>query len=238
MPRRVKKPKNNQTDFLSLISHKLHTPLAVVHLKASMLLDGTDGELNEKQRRSLEEVMRYAQELRWSIEKLLVFSDMDRVGPSAAPRPVNLSSYVPWAVERIVREVGSSRVRLAIGKVIPGIKLRMNEVYIDLILRNLIENAVKFCDKPEIVIAVGLEKRGSDAVISIGDNGPGITPAQRKRIFEPFYQIEANASGQVQGIGLGLALVKRLAQAHGGRVELQSELCKGTTILVRLPAQS
>jgi signal transduction histidine kinase len=69
------------------------------------------------------------------------------------------------------------------------------------------------------------------------DNGPGIPPEERAKIFNKFYQIEGSFTGQVQGMGLGLALVKRVVDEHGGHVRLESELGKGSTFIVSLPLQ-
>jgi len=96
------------------------------------------------------------------------------------------------------------------------------------VMEELIENAFKFCGKEKLALKLVLK----EGVLEVSDNGPGIPPEEKDKIFEPFYQLEKYFTGNVPGVGLGLALVKRLAELNKRRVEIQSVIGHGTKITV------
>jgi signal transduction histidine kinase len=100
-------------------------------------------------------------------------------------------------------------------------------------VRNILENAFKF--GASLVEVAGRRENGS-VVVSFKDDGPGIPPEDRERVFERFYQVEKTFCGQVPGAGLGLTMVKQTAEAHGGKVWVESEIEKGATLFLQLPA--
>jgi signal transduction histidine kinase len=103
------------------------------------------------------------------------------------------------------------------------------------VIKNLIENAVKFADKPEKKVALWVGTKDDKVLVSVQDNGPGIPPEDQELIFSRFHQVEASFTGQVEGWGLGLPFVKKVADLHGGSVNLISRLGEGTTVTVSLP---
>jgi signal transduction histidine kinase len=100
-------------------------------------------------------------------------------------------------------------------------------------VRNIVENAFKFGAKR---LDVSVHAENGSVVLCFKDDGPGIPPEDRERVFERFYQVEKTFCGQVPGAGLGLTMVKQTAQAHGGQVWVESEMEKGSTIFLKLPA--
>jgi two-component system phosphate regulon sensor histidine kinase PhoR len=112
--------------------------------------------------------------------------------------------------------------------------LRADGTRLEEVLHNLLDNAMKFSsDNGQICIRGA--SRGSNVVLSVADNGIGISKEHLPRIFERFYRADKARSRELGGTGLGLAIVKHIAQLHGGRVEAESELGRGTTIRVVLP---
>jgi len=103
------------------------------------------------------------------------------------------------------------------------------------VFRNLIENAVKFNSRPPPKVSIRGQVNDRMVEISVSDNGPGIPPEERTKIFNKFYQIEGSFTGQVQGMGLGLALVRRVVEEHKGVVRVDSVLGQGSTFTVSLP---
>jgi signal transduction histidine kinase len=103
------------------------------------------------------------------------------------------------------------------------------------VFKNLIENSIKFNDKAKKEIVIDGEAKAGAGVLRVTDNGVGIPPEEREKIFEKFYQIENSFTGQVPGAGLGLALCKKVIEALGGEIHLESEIGKGTRVSLSLP---
>jgi signal transduction histidine kinase len=112
--------------------------------------------------------------------------------------------------------------------------IRADETRLQEVLYNLLENAVKY-SRENGEIRLQAKRSGSEIVISVGDDGTGISKDDLPRIFERFYRADKARSRELGGTGLGLAIVKHIAQLHGGRVEAESEPGRGTTVRVFLP---
>jgi two-component system phosphate regulon sensor histidine kinase PhoR len=102
-------------------------------------------------------------------------------------------------------------------------------------LLNLLNNAHKYTG-PEKRIAVSARRQGAEVLLAVQDNGPGIPRREQKRIFEKFYRAQDPLSREIEGTGLGLAMVKHIVGAHGGKVGVESDLGKGATFTIALPA--
>ena len=102
-------------------------------------------------------------------------------------------------------------------------------------MHNLVDNAIKFSPEGGVVVLGAAASNGS-ATLSVTDGGPGIPRAEQDRIFQRFYQVARSRSKTRPGTGLGLAIVKHIVQLHGGKVEVDSEVGRGSTFRVRLPA--
>ncbi|MHB8836158.1 MAG: hybrid sensor histidine kinase/response regulator, partial [Candidatus Methylomirabilia bacterium] len=206
-------------DFLSLISHKLMTPLTGIegHFRIlSSLLQGTEAAAE------LQKIV--AQEVKLSdlMQRLLFFVQ-------TAPEDLGRMSGSD-AIDDLLREITS---RYAEKQVVIRKTFTTEGIprFRELILRELIDNACKFHDKDRLELAVEV---GSHRLV-VADNGPGIPPEEREKILEAFYQIEKEFAGNVPGVGLGLALVKRLAERQGGKIEIGGALGAGTTVQVTFP---
>ena len=103
------------------------------------------------------------------------------------------------------------------------------------VLNNLIGNAIKFSE-PENEVIIRLDRADAQFLISVEDNGPGIAPEQKARLFQPFQQGQRGTEGE-QSTGLGLAIVKRIVEGHGGEIWFDSELGEGTTFFVSIPLE-
>jgi two-component system OmpR family sensor kinase len=113
--------------------------------------------------------------------------------------------------------------------------LRCDPVMMRRVLDNLLDNAVKHAPAPARVDLV-VRPEGEGIAVEVRDDGPGMSAEVAERAFEPFYRGDASRDRRTGGVGLGLSLVRRIVEAHGGRVELSTEPGRGTSFLVRLPA--
>ncbi|MCQ9206714.1 MAG: response regulator [Omnitrophica bacterium] len=223
-------------DFLSLVSHKLRTPITGISGGVSLLQDGTLGPLNEEQKKFINDILEKAYSLENLLEKLLGFVTIERKKLDLSKEPIALQSYLPELLNPTVKKIKDKKIKLNIDCSTKDIKLNINKKHFDLIVKNLVENAIKFNDKDTKEVTVSAEKAAGEIKISVSDNGRGIPSEERDKIFEKFYQIEKYFTGNVEGAGLGLALVKRLVTAYNGKIELQSEIDKGTKIIVIIPS--
>jgi signal transduction histidine kinase len=222
-------------NFLSLISHKLKTPLVAITGYGPMLLEG--GNLDDFQKKAITSMHRQGLHLAGLVDKLLGFTLIDGDSIELTLLHEKWQTVVEKAVAALqtyIREKGAAVTVAASVQALPPV--RMDREKIGTAVVNLIENAIKFNPgRPTVEI----RGRSGDGYIGIevADNGPGIPPEEREKIFRKFYQIEESFTGQVEGAGLGLALVKRVAEAHGGFAGVESELGRGSRFILMLPGE-
>jgi len=217
---RLSELEEQQTRFLRHVSHELKTPLTAVREGAELLRDDVGGKLTPEQRDIVRIVRDNTLSLQKLIENLLAYQQSRAMEPTAVG-PVAL----PDIVNRVVREQRLA----ALGRMITvDAKVRPATVIGDLeklrtIVDNLLSNAIKYSPRNATVqLAVGV--KDGYAVLDVIDEGRGVAPADRTRIFESFYQGPAPVDGRVKGSGLGLAIAREYAHAHGGRIEVAGRL--------------
>jgi two-component system, NtrC family, sensor histidine kinase GlrK len=205
-----------QTRFLRHVSHELKTPLTAVREGVELLRDRVGGTLSAEQ----QEIVRIVRENTLSLQKLI--EDLLTYHQTRNMEPQTLG---PVAVGDIVRVVLREHKLAALARLVTlDAKLRPAIVVGDsskirAIVDNLLSNAIKYSPRSGVVkIDLAIQKQS--AVLDVIDQGPGIDPADRPRIFESFYQGKTAPGGRIKGSGLGLAIAQEYALAHGGRVEL------------------
>jgi two-component system, NtrC family, sensor histidine kinase KinB len=224
--------------FLSLISHKLKTPLASVTGYADILLSEFKARPPQSPvlMKAAESVSAQGAKLADLVDKLLRYTTLDNPDATIELKPCGLDSIVDDTLRGMKDWLGTRDARVDKQPGNPifviGDQRQLSEV-----VKNLVENAVKFDEKPQPRVQVRVEQAASEAVLTVSDAGPGIPPEEHDKVFTRFHQIETYFTGQVDGWGLGLAYVKKVVEGHGGRVELRSKLGQGTTVIVRLPAK-
>jgi signal transduction histidine kinase len=147
---------------------------------------------------------------------------------------------IPLRLDHLIEEMGSLFQVLAEQKglgfevdvhakvILPGDKVRLQQLF-----TNLIDNAVKYT--PRGSIRLTLKKVGETALVKVEDTGIGISKDEQEKIFRRFYRVDKSRSKETGGIGLGLSIAEWIARAHGGRIEVESELNRGSTFTVYLP---
>lgn len=225
-------------NFLSLISHKLKTPLVTIAGYAPLLLE--DGhQLTDFQKKALTTIKNQGLQLASLVDKLLTFSLVESETLNLETRPAAVKELVDETLSnmRPYLEAHSARVTADPSlESLPSVKAdaeRVREVF-----RNLIENAVKFNGKPDKTVRLFGSAQDGFVRLGVGDNGPGIPSEEHPRIFQKFYQIEESFTGQVEGAGLGLALAKRIVEAHGGGLSVDSVVGRGSVFYFTLPLAS
>jgi signal transduction histidine kinase len=222
-------------NFLALVSHKLKTPLVAIRGFTPMLLEKPE-ELSSFQKTAIETIDRNSQQLASLVEKLMWFAALEGETLELSLKPQSPASILDLALSELAPYLRATEAQIERDEdvnCLPALKL--DKIWMKEVFRNLIENAVKFNSRPPASVMLRGRVKDGTVEIDFGDNGPGIPSEEQTKIFNKFYQIEGSFTGQVQGMGLGLALVKRVVEEHGGQVRVSSELGKGSTFTVSLP---
>ncbi|MGH7654797.1 MAG: sensor histidine kinase [Gemmatimonadaceae bacterium] len=221
-------------EFVATVSHDLKSPLASLRETTSLLLDQIPGPLRDAQRRVLLLQRESADRLGRMIAKLLELSRLE-AGIPLAPRQLQVGDFLEKAVahaDAAGRERGV-RVQVA-GGALDGLRIEGDEDWLRQLVDNLLENAIKF-SPPGGEVEVGAAASGGRLILSVADRGPGVEPSHAKRIFDRFYQTAAGRSVSGRGAGLGLAICREVARAHGGRISVVSRRGGGSVFVVNLP---
>jgi signal transduction histidine kinase len=227
---------NLRTSFVSSVSHELKTPLTSIRLHTEMLEMGGERMRPEERARSLGVIHRECARLQRLIDQVLVFARIERGVNQYRFEYEEIGPLVRGAAEdfRAQAAAGGFRYKVEIEPDLP--ELRVDADAVRQMLLNLLSNAVKYSDSRRDV-SLRVSRRGAELAIQVEDHGIGIDPAEQSRIFEDFYRVDTRLSSQRSGVGLGLALVRRLAEAHGGRVSVESEQGRGSRFTVWLPLE-
>lgn len=224
-----------KSNFVSTISHELRTPLT--HLKGyiTLLADRSLGGLNTPQQEALEVLVRAEARLEHLIEDLIQFSLIARGQLSLDLRPVSVEMLVRPTFERANKLARARNVNLHID--LPGglPLLRVDAEKIAWVLLQLQDNAVKFTRQGGHVLIAAIYEDGF-VTFRVTDTGIGIVPERLDEIFEPFHQLDGSDVRRAGGTGLGLALVKRIVEAHNSKIRVYSEVSKGSRFEFSLPA--
>ncbi len=225
-----------KSDFVSTVSHELKTPLTSIRMFGEMLREGVGAGDPERQRRYHDVIVHESERLGRLIANVLDFSQIERGARRYDRRPVAAAALASEAVETFTRLADGEghAMRVEVDDGAAGALVAADREAMVQSLLNLLSNAAKYGGKQKPVV-VRVSTRASEVRVAVVDEGPGIAPADHKRIFREFWRApEARTSG-VEGTGLGLALVKRHVEAHGGRIEVDSAPGRGATFTLVLP---
>jgi two-component system phosphate regulon sensor histidine kinase PhoR len=231
--RTEKRANQLKSDFIANVSHELKTPLSLIRMFGELLASGrTKGA--ESAREYAEIITRESERLSHLIDNVLDFAKIERGKVAYDFKVGDLAEVVSRGLDiyryRLDRE--GMTLDVAIEPDLPPLKIDENAM--TLLLLNLLDNAVKYALDGKRV-DVTLARSGADVLLRVDDAGPGIPPDERERIFERFYRSRGMRGRAVRGSGIGLALVKHIAEAHGGSAWVVSTVGKGSTFVVSLP---
>ena len=222
-----------QLEFVATVSHELRTPLAVIRSAADNLADGVvDDEARVRQYGEL--VRREGLRLTDLVEQVLEFAGLQS-GRDSARRPVTIDAVLRDAAgaAQAAADAAGVRIELSIADALPAVS--GDEAALRRVFLNLIANAVKYGASARWVGVRASAARGH-VDIAVTDRGIGIASSEQTKIFEPFYRTPDVVAAQIQGAGLGLSLVKRIVDAHGGTIAVTSAPGEGSTFTVTLPS--
>ena len=215
-----------ETQFTADASHELRTPVSVI--KSACEYAEKYGETPEEQRETIAMIHRQADKMSQLIGQLLSITRLDQGTETARREKIDLTDLArtvcaegPWPADRLVLEADGPLPAWA------------DKTLITRLLQNLIDNGFKY-GKPDGHVWVVLRPSADEILLTVRDDGKGIPPAEQEKVWQRFYQVDP-ARGEKSGAGLGLSMVQKIAQAHGGHMTLESDPAWGSAFTLHLP---
>jgi signal transduction histidine kinase len=241
-------------DFVSKVSHDLKTPLSSMQETTAVMLDEVPGPLTAKQRQLLLINQESGQRLSGMITKLLDLSRIE-AGLDTEQRLIDVRPLVQRSVNHLVEVSSANRVALSMSDAESRQVVRGDTESLSQVFDNLLDNALKFSPfDGKVTVRVddltargeippsqwaSLRRRslnGGAVLVTVADEGPGITDDDKERVFERFYQTDAGRAARSRGVGLGLAICREIIVSHGGAIWVSDNEPRGSVFHVLLPA--
>ncbi len=222
-----------QKDFVNNFTHEFKTPLAVIKIASEVLQQPDITQKPERLKNYAGIIGEQTTHLQSQINRLLEIAYTDRTALPLEKTDFNINEVVKEAINSLQPLMEQKAAAVETDFAASNTSIHADKYYLLLTFINLIENAVKYAAKPQIKIAVYTE--GHDCCIAITDNGIGIKEEYHKKIFDRFFRVTKGELHTVKGFGLGLSFVKKVVDAHGGKIEVKSEPGKGSTFTVKIP---
>ncbi len=233
----VKEINKMKSEFISAVSHELRTPLTSIKGYASLLITGKLGAVPEAVKERLEKINAHSDNLVKMINNLLDIARIESGRVEMKMEKCNITSIIETVHDLLTPQMREKNLqwKTDIGKEIPELVLDKHQV--ERIFINLVGNAIKFTPEKG-TIAIRVRHDPQAATIEVSDTGIGVTKEDLDKLFDEFYRVDNAINQNVKGTGLGLSLVKKIVDAHQGKIWVTSELDRGTTFHFTLPFNS
>ncbi len=223
-------------EFLATMSHELRTPLTSILGLSESLLEQRRGSLNDHQQKSLQIIESSGQHLLELINDVLDLSKIDAGKFDFYPQSIDVVTLCRSSLTFIKEQAMRKSITITYKEDKIGSEIYADPRRLKQILVNLLTNAVKFTpDHGQVTLQVQADEEEDRIQFSVIDNGIGISSEDLERLFQPFMQIDSGLNRQFEGTGLGLVLVQRLTDLHGGSVHVESEVGVGSRFTINLP---
>jgi signal transduction histidine kinase len=220
-----------KTDFIAIASHELRTPLGLILGNASLLKELSGEDVSEH----ADAVLNSAMRMRVLIEDMTNLNMLQAGSANLVLSKRPLQPIVQLVYEEALELVAAREQTIKLKLPPETLEAMVDEQKITMALTNLLNNAIRFTPK-ERELRLTLEQHGHEAWLRVHDDGIGLIPDELETVFDSFYQVEDHLTRQHDGLGLGLPIVKAIAESHGGRVWVESEgPDQGATFTIALP---
>lgn len=223
-----------KTEFVSLASHQLRTPLSAINWYTEMLLAGDAGKITKDQKQYLEEVYRSNKRMVDLVNSLLNVSRIDLGTFAIVPEPIDIVEVSKSVLAELIPMIKTKKMNIEenYDKKLP--KIKVDAKLIRIIFQNLLSNAVKYTPD-EGRVSVSIKKQDENVSIKVEDTGYGIPEKDQARIFEKLFRADNIREKETDGTGLGLYIIKSILEQSGGSIKFESKENKGTTFYVTIP---
>lgn len=222
-----------QKDFVNNFTHEFKTPLAVMKIGSEVLSQPGIIRQPERLEKYAAIIMHETEHLQNQVERLLKMAVSDQNLLHVQPEQIPVNELVDEAITKLQPLAESQDAHIELKKTDENLLVTADKTHLELAIVNLIENGIKYSGTPRIIIETG--KCGADCFISVKDNGVGIEKRYIKNIFKKFYRVPTGDVHNVKGFGLGLNFVKKVVDAHNGKIIVQSVPGIGTEFKIILP---
>jgi two-component system phosphate regulon sensor histidine kinase PhoR len=230
---RVKQFEKSRRDFVANVSHELRTPLTLIKGFVHTLLDG-GAESPARAASYLQTIAKHTDRLTFLIEDLLTLARLEGGEAAMNLQAVGLREVAARVLADLAPRAAERRMALA-NELPETLRAWADADRFEQVLLNLVENAIRYGRDQGSISVGGRPVPGNRIEVWVRDDGPGIPPESRDRVFERFYRIDRARTRDKGGTGLGLSIVKHIVNAHGGQVWVRSELGRGSTFFLTLP---
>ncbi len=228
---RLKQAEKIKDDFIGLVSHELRSPMTVITGAVNTVLTEAERLSPEETHQLLKDAAAESETLSNLLSNLLELSRVQAQRLVLHSEAIEVKKIVQEAVDKIKRQSATHKFVINLPRRLPPVEA--DPLRLERILYNLLENAVKY-SPPGGEVRVSAKPEGEQLVIGVSDEGIGIAPADQEKLFSPFQRLEKRPSG-VRGVGLGLMVCRRLVEAHGGNIWVESEPGHGSTFFFTMP---
>ncbi|MEK7690142.1 MAG: ATP-binding protein, partial [Bdellovibrionota bacterium] len=224
-----------KSNFLSLVTHDLKTPVARIQGLAEVLLRKAADRLVDRDRETLHNIIDSTDELNRFITSILDLSKIESSRLNLNLEQKDVNQLIERAIEQFKPQARAQNKRI-VAQLDPLFPIRLDASLISKVLNNLIDNALKY-SPPGSTVTVSSRETSEWVEIAVRDQGIGLTLEEKRRLFTRFFRAQNETTMKVKGTGLGLYVTKYFIEAHYGRVDLESERGKGSVFKILLPLQ-
>ncbi len=230
----VNKISKAKSEFISAVSHELRTPLTSIKGYAALLMTGKLGQIPEKVQERLDKINKHSDNLVKLINDLLDISRIESGRIEMKRNEYHLKPMIESVADLLGPQLKDKGIHF-VSEVPDGLPpLLVDGSQIERVFINLVSNAIKFTPA-DGTITIKVERNPDHLLVSAADSGIGIKKEDLSKLFNEFYRVENEINQNVKGTGLGLALTKKIIEAHGGKIWVESQVNKGTTFFFTLP---
>ena len=225
---------NMKSEFVSVASHQLRTPLSAVRWFLEMLIEGDLGKLNSEQKEAIVDALESNNRMIYLVNDLLNVSRLESAKIKVEPTLESLNQILKTALKEARGMAKEKNIKIITKDIQIVPKINLDKALIGQVLQNLVSNAIKYSpNKSEVKISLG--EIGDNVQFSIKDSGYGVPKSDQSRIFEKFFRADNVTRMETEGTGLGLYISKTVMELSSGRIWFESEEKKGSTFYISLP---
>jgi two-component system phosphate regulon sensor histidine kinase PhoR len=226
-----------QKDFINNMTHEFKTPISTIALSTEVLKDPTIINFPERLLNYTTIIEKENTRLKHQVERVLQMAKLDNKEDIALKKEsIDVHQVIVDVIKNASHALSDKHGRVTQEFNATRYIIQADRLHFTNVLHNLIDNAIKYCNNiPQLIITTMSDNK--NLIISVRDNGIGISPENQKRVFQKFYRVSTGNVHDVKGFGLGLNYVKSIIEAHKGNIKLESEIDKGCTFKIYLPLE-